>query len=166
MSSTHRRWYCAQSSAADTSSLLPTASADAPRRLLGSALRARQTYSVGTDSKQRGSDLLYTTKIGCMVDLRQADGIGLAGGTRHGHAPETFPRHPGEHRDAPSRGAPPPEKSGTAQRPPVDGHQSAAPSGTGDAPRSLYRPSGGTHRAEGPSWDDCLSSVRALSGDA
>src|SRR5712691_1167768 len=166
MSSTNRSWYCAKSSAADTSSLLPKASADAPRRLPGSALRALQTSSVGTDSKKRGSELLYTTKIGCIVDLRQADGIGLAGGTRHGHAPETFPRHPGEHHDATSRGAHPLEKSRTAQRTPFDGHQSAAPSGTGDAPRSLYRPSGGTHRAEGPSWDDCLSSVRALSGDA
>src|SRR2546429_6958071 len=60
----------------------------------------------------------------------------------------------------------PRKKAGRPKGPPSTDHQSADPRGTGDAPRSLYRLSGGTHGTEGPSRDDCLPSVRTLSGDA
>ena len=117
-------------------------------------------------SEQRGKTmrwkLLYTTKIGCIVDTKE--GRRPWSGRRNTVWPRTDSAPPERAPTLQPEETPPEKRDG--QRTPFDHHQSTDPSSTGDAPRSVYRPSRDAHGTEGPSWDDCPPGVRTLSGDA
>ena len=53
-----------------------------------------------------------------METSRKEDGLGLTGGTRYGHAPATFSRHPNARHDATAGGNAPRKKAGRPKGPP------------------------------------------------
>src|SRR5215510_6198586 len=101
MSSTKRSWYCANSSAADTPSLLRETAPDArqrtpawwqtcPWQAAGAPADSAACSRACLVSEQRGKTrrwkLLYITKIGCIVDTKEG---ALVWQEEHGMATHT-----------------------------------------------------------------------------
>ena len=104
---------------------------------------------------RHGDLVILTGDLGAgKTTLTQGIGQGL--GVRGDVTSPTFVISRARH-DATAGGDAPPEKGWTAERAPVDDHQSTAPLGPPGTPRSLYRPFGEPNRAQGSSWDDCFA---------